>query len=179
MIITHEFMRHCLVYPSRAQQIIDGNSGLLLLLVSQLVFPHVSGQILHFIGATSRVKMRVDVDVSQYCDSQSLMTPAPAPAPRPISLYAALVSPICRPAVDKSALSMCVTSMCVCVCLASVVYPSSTRLLGVIARQAWLSLLPLLLLPLTCRRSNKMFVDVVDAWLWIYDTLVIAVVSFR
>lgn len=124
MIITHEFMRHCLVHPSRAhtttQQIIDGNSGLLLLLVSQLVFPHVSGQILHFIGATSRVKMRVDVDVSQYCDSQSLMTPAPAPAPRPISLYAALVSPICRPAVDKSALSMCVTSMCVCVCVSGV-----------------------------------------------------------
>lgn len=131
--------------------------------------------------------------MSQDCDSQSLMTPIhrpPSTAPPPsaclIWLYTALVSPICRPAVDMSAL--CVSES-VCVCLASGVYPSSTRLLGVIARQAKpgqgrpgrapLPLLLLLLLPLTCRRSNKMFVDVVDAWLWIYDTLVIAVVSFR
>lgn len=119
----------------------------------------------------------MDVTGLRQSISHDPYTPLPPPHACLISLYTALVSSICRPAVDMSA-------VCECVCLASGVYPSSTRLLGVIARQARpgrapLSLLLLLLLPLTCRRSNKMFVDVVDAWLWIYDTLVIAVVSFR
>lgn len=81
--------------------------------------------------------------------------------------------------------ALCVS---VCVCVWRLVFtPAQRGYWGLLPAKpsqarpgrAALPLLLLLLLPLTCRRSNKMFVDVVDAWLWIYDTLVIAVVSFR